>query len=237
MFMNNWFYNPEVQFHMWGITHLLTICVMIILFIGIYKYRKALTSHRRSIRLTVGWLLIGSRLSLDIWYVTTDQWTVQSSLPLELCSISSLLAGVMLLTKSEFLFEVLYFIAIGGAMMAIITPDLYFGFPQYRYLQFFIDHFLLILAPLLMIWLYDYKLTWHSIFKSFLFLNGLAAAVFVVNHFLTANYMFLSEKPTGASLLDLLGPYPYYLAALELISLCLFFLLYIPFLIIQKQRS
>src|SRR5699024_12700717 len=73
MFMNNWFYNPEVQFHMWGITHLLTICVMIILFIGIYKYRKALTSHRRSIRLTVGWLLIGSRLSLDIWYVTTDR--------------------------------------------------------------------------------------------------------------------------------------------------------------------
>src|SRR5699024_6161841 len=127
---------------------------------------------------------------------------------------SALHAVVMLMTKCEFLFEVLYFSAIGGAMMAIITPDLYFGFPQYRYLQFFIDHFLLILAPLLMIWLYDYKLTWHSIFKSFLFLNGLAAAVFVVNHFLTANYMFLSEKPTGASLLDSLGPYPYYLAAL-----------------------
>src|SRR5699024_2642010 len=139
---------------MWGITHLLTICVMIILFIGIYKYRKALTSHRRSIRLTVGWLLIGSRLSLDIWYVTTDQWTVQSSLPLELCGISSLLAGVMLLTKSEFLFDVLYFISICGAIMAIITPDLYLRFPHYRLLQFFIDHFLLILAPLLMIWLY-----------------------------------------------------------------------------------
>jgi len=235
--MNNWFYNPEVQFHMWDMTHLVTISVMLILLISIYKYRKALIPHRRVIRLTVGWLLIASRLSLDIWYVTTDQWSVQSSLPLELCSISSLLAGVMLLTKNKFLFEVLYFIAIGGAMMAIATPDLYFGFPQYRYMQFFIDHFLLIFAPLMMIWLYDYKLTWHSIFKSFLFLNGLAAVVFVMNHFLAANYMFLSEKPAGASLLDLLGPYPYYLVSLELIALCLFFLLYIPLWFIQKQRS
>lgn len=235
--MKNWFYNPDVQFHMWDLTHLMTLGSIAFLYTVIFKFRFRLMSYRRIIRLTAGWLLIGSRLSLDIWYITTDQWTVQSSLPLELCSIASLLAGIMLLMQSKFLFEVLYFIAIGGAAMAILTPDLYFGFPQYRFLQFFIDHFLLILAPLLMIWLYDYKLSWPAIFKSFLFLNGLAAVVFAMNHFLSANYMFLMKKPSGASLLDLIGPYPYYLVSLELIALLLFFLLYIPVWFMQKQRS
>jgi len=226
--MENWFYNPNIQFHMWDSSHLLTIFIIVVLLILIFTLRKRLTPFRRPIRLIIGVLLILSRLSLDLWYITTDQWTAQSSLPLELCSIASLLAGIMLLTKSRFLFEVLYFIAISGAVMAIVTPDLYFGFPQYRYIQFFFDHFLLILAPLLMIWLYHYQLTWRSVFKSLLFLNGLAAVVFIINQLISANYMFLREKPSGASLLDVLGPYPYYLLSLEFIALSLFFLLYLP---------
>lgn len=235
--MTDWFYNPDVQFNMWGTSHLLTIGIIIVAFISIFIFRKQLTPFRRQIRIVAGWLLILSRLSLDTWYIVTEQWTAQSSLPLELCSIASLLAGMMLLTKNKFLFEVLYFIAIGGAIMAILTPDLFFGFPQYRFLQFFSDHFLLILAPLLMIWLYDYQLTWQSVIKSFVFLNGLAAIVFVVNLFLSANYMFLREKPIGASLLDLLGPYPFYLVTLELIALFLFILLYLPFWMNAKRHA
>lgn len=234
--MNNWFYNPAKQFHMWDLTHLLTIAVIILVLITVFSCRKQLTLYRHPIRITMGWLLIVSRLSLDIWYITTDQWMVETSLPLELCSIASLLAGVMLLTKSKLLFEILYFIGISGAIMAIATPDLGYGFPQYRYLQFFMDHILLIIAPLIMIWLYHYKLTWQSIVKSFLFLNGLAASVYLINQLLSANYMFLLEKPGGVSVLDFLGPYPYYLLSLEIIALALFYLLYLLFLITSNNK-
>lgn len=235
--MNNWFYNPNVPFHMWSLSHLLTISTIIVLIVCVFIFRKRLTPFRRPIRISVGLLLIISRLSLDLWYVTTDQWRIGSSLPLELCSIASLLAAIMLLTKNKFLLEVLYFIAIGGAMMAILTPDLYFGFPQYRFFQFFIDHFFLILAPLLMIWFYNYHITLRSVLKSFLFLNAIAAVVFIINQLLSANYMFLREKPQGASLLDLLGPYPYYLLSLELITLILFFLFYLPLLINKTNKD
>lgn len=222
---------------MWSLSHLLTISIIIVLIVLIYCFRNRLMSFRRPIRITVGVLLLLSRLSLDLWYILTDQWVVQSSLLLELCSIASLLAGVMLLTKSRFLFEVLYFIAIGGAVMAIGTPDLFFGFPQYRYIQFFLNHFLLIIAPLLMIWLYHYQITKRSVLKAFLFLNGLAAGIFIVNLLISANYMFLREKPRGASLLDVLGPYPYYLLALEAVAFILFFLLYLPFLNNQNKTK
>lgn len=229
--MKSWFYNRDVQFHMWEFSHLITLIIIGLFLLFVFLFRTKLKSHRRYIRLTVGWLLILSRLSLDTWYVATNEWSVTSSLPLELCSIASLLCGIMLLTKNDFLLEVFYFIGIGGAVMAIVTPDLYFGFPQYRFLQFFIDHTLLIFAPLIMIWLYQYKITLTSLIKAFLSINVIALIVFIINKILSANYMFLSHKPNAASLLDILGPYPYYLLSLEGIVIIVFLILYSPFTI------
>lgn len=233
--MLEWFYNPKEQFQMWNLTHLLTITIIIILYSWIFILRDKLRPFRKQIRLTIGIMIILSRVSLDIWYVTTGTWSLEYALPIELCSIASLAVGVMLLTKNHFLFETFYFIGIAGAIQALLTPDLSFGFPQFRFLQFFIDHFLLILAPLLMIWLYDYTITKRSILKAFMTINGLASIVFIINLFIDANYMFLIHKPVSASLLDLLGPYPYYLLSLEVIALIIFFILYLPF--IRKRKK
>jgi hypothetical integral membrane protein (TIGR02206 family) len=45
-----------------------------------------------------------------------------------------------------------------------------------------------------------------------------------------ANYGFLRAKPPQASLLDLLGPWPWYILALDALAVVLFTLLYLPFL-------
>lgn len=231
--MKQWFYQPEITFQMWQKSHMITIGTLLLLSFALYLGREQLRPYRRVIRLTAGWALLISRFTLDIWYVTTGQWNAQSSLPLELCSIASIASGIMLLTKNKHLFEIFYFIGIGGAVQAILTPDLNFGFPQYRFLQFFFDHMLLILAPLLMIWLYDFTITKRSLLKSWLTLQGIAAVVFVCNLFLDANYMFLRRKPSGGSLLDFLGPYPYYIFSLEIVVMIIFFLLYLP---LAKQK-
>ena len=232
--MFNWFYNPQETFNMWDLTHVLTIMFILFIYIVIFIFRFQLKPYRKQIRLFIGTLLILSRLNLDIWYVLTGTWSVQQALPIELCSIASLAVGIMLLTKNRFLFETFYFIGIAGAIQALITPDLLFGFPQFRFLQFFIDHFLLILGPLIMIWLYAYKITFFSLIKAFLTINLIAAIVFIINLLIDANYMFLIHKPRSTSLLDILGPYPYYLIALEGIVIIVFFILYLPF-ISKKQ--
>lgn len=228
--MLNWFYNPQEIFTMWDFTHILTIILILFIYLAIYIFRFQLQAYRKQIRLFIGTLLILSRLSLDIWYMLTGTWSLNHALPIELCSIASLAVGVMLLTKNHFLFETFYFIGIAGAMQALITPDLLFGFPQFRFLQFFIDHFLLILGPLIMIWLYNYTITKLSFIKAFLTINLIALIVFIINSLIDANYMFLIHKPSSTSLLDLLGPYPYYLLALEGIVVIVFYLLYLPFI-------
>lgn len=227
--MFNWYFNPDITFQMWSTEHVITFFLILFFISCLFLFKEKLYHYRRLIRLTVGWGLIVSRISLDIWYILTDEWTLISSLPLELCSIASLLCGIMLLTKNRFLCEVFYFIAIGGAMQAILTPDLDFGFPQYRFFQFFIDHLLLILAPLIMILFYHVHITIKSLFKSFIVINGIALIIFIINKIIGANYMFLIAKPKGESLLDVLGPYPYYILSLELVTLIIFFILYIPF--------
>src|SRR5699024_10649479 len=187
------------EFQMWDMTHLITIVFALTIILALFVFRKSLYPYRNTIRITVGWLLMISRLSLDFWYISTGQWSLKSSLPFELCSIASIMCGIMLLTKNRSLFEVFYFIALAGAFQAIITPDLNFGFPQFRYIQFFLDHFLLISAPLIMIWLYDFKINHKSLIKSFLALNGIAAVVYCINTMFSANYMFLNHKPNSIS--------------------------------------
>src|SRR5699024_5271843 len=98
-------------------------------------------------------------------------------------------------------------------------------------------HFLLITAPLILIWFYRYQVTWLSVLKAFMTINFIAAIVFICNILFSSNYMFLMHKPTTASLLDVLGPYPFYILSLEVIVILVFTLLYLPFLFIQALQK
>lgn len=50
-----------------------------------------------------------------------------------------------------------------------------------------------------------------------------------MNIVVDGNYMFLQRKPVNGSLLDYLGPYPWYIVTLELVSFLIFFILWILF--------
>jgi hypothetical integral membrane protein (TIGR02206 family) len=80
-----------------------------------------------------------------------------------------------------------------------------------------------------MTWIEKMKPTLRSIGLTMLFLNGLAIVVGLTDYVLGANYIFLLHKPSTASVLDILGNYPYYLLSEEGLALVIFGLLYLPF--------
>ena len=180
--------------------------------------------------------LIMAELSLNYWYYHTSVWDIKYTLPLQLCSISLYLCCYMIITKQKFVFEVVYFLGIGGATQALLTPELFYDFPHFRFMQFFIAHIAIIISILYMIWVEKYRIYFSSIWKAYVSLQVIALLVFFLNRWSGGNYMFLANKPLNPSLIDFLGPYPWYILSLEVVVLLIFFILYLPFGIKAKKH-
>ncbi|WP_243298424.1 YwaF family protein [Bacillus litorisediminis] len=221
--------SPYSSFKLFSVSHLVIIVFTIMLIAGFYKWKKPLQPYRDLIRWGLLFALIGSEIYFNVWNIVIGEWSLLYTLPFQLCSICIYLCTFMLLTKNYRLFEIVYFLGLAGATQAILTPELFYDFPHSRYFQFFIAHIAIILSPLYMTWIEGYRIRFNSVIRAFLTLNVIAAAVFLINVRLGANYMFLMRKPNNTSLLDFLGPYPRYLIALEFIAFFLFLLLYFPF--------
>jgi len=58
-----------------------------------------------------------------------------------------------------------------------------------------------------------------------------------MNRLLGANYLYMMKKPEHASLLDVLGPHPWYLVWIEGIMILSFLVLYLPFWVHKKIKG
>lgn len=222
----------DQDFLMFSTPHLIALSIVVLCCLLLYVSRFVLRTHsglKLSIRLLLALLLIACEGGLHVWYVSQDIWSRSSSLPLELCGITLLLSVIMLLTRSRLLYSFLYFAGIGGAFIALLTPNLVYPFPHFRFLLFFIAHGSIILASLYMTWIEGYRPTWRSLFFTMLCLNIVAACVYAADRLLDSNYMFLAHKPSTFSVLDYFGPYPYYLLVEEAFAFVIFLLMFLIF--------
>ena len=149
-------------------------------------------------------------------------------LPLELCDASLWLVIVVLLTLRPAAFDVEYYWALVGASASLLTPSMA-GPSAFLATQFFADHGLIVVAALYLVWSGKARPRPGSVGRSMLTLNLYAAAVGLFDFVFKTNYMYLRVKPAAQTLLDILGPWPWYLASCEVLALILFLLLYLPF--------
>ena len=155
-------------------------------------------------------------------------------LPLELCDASLVLVILSLFTLNKTVFDLAYFLTLGGATMALITPNLWERFPSFGTVQFFVAHGLIVAGVLFLVWSGLARPRPGSIGRVMLGLNIFAVLVGAFDASFKTNYMYLRAKPGNASLLDFLGPWPWYIVCGELIALGIFALLYLPF---RKQAG
>lgn len=226
-------------FSLFSFTHWSTLFVMFLIIVSIYIFRKTLRNAGINLtaRLVLAVMMVGSEISLHIWLWNINEWTIQYSLPFHLSSISILLSAVLAVTKSYSLFEFTYFAGVGSALQAMLTPDISaYTFPHFRYVHFFISHGGIVVVNLFIVFVEKYRPTLKSLWKAFLYLNIYTVFIFLLNYFIKGNYMYISEKPVNPSLLDYLGPWPYYILPLELITLLTFLILYFPFWLFNRRN-
>ena len=152
-------------------------------------------------------------------------WYVRDMLPLQLCDVAAMLAVWGLLTLDRRAIEPLYFFALSGTLPALLTPELDVTFPQLRFVVYFVEHGLTVVAPLLLVaglGCHPGPGAWR---RAVLQVNALAAVAALANLALGTNFLYLSRKPVGPTPFDLFGPWPNYLLVLEVLVLVVFRLL------------
>jgi len=157
--------------------------------------------------------------------------SVRENLPFHLCGIGVFLAAALLFFRTRWLFDIMYFWGIIGASQSILTPDLTMGGHDFLFLTYFLSHWMIIIAVLYCIIIWDFRPTWRSLWRAFIALNLYTLLVAPINLLLGTNYLYICHKPDSATLLDVLGPWPWYILVLEGVGLVFFIVVYSPYLI------
>jgi hypothetical integral membrane protein (TIGR02206 family) len=168
---------------------------------------------------------IGWFLALLLHYRVGWKWM----LPLQLSDAAILLTVLMLVLRSQRLFDVVFYWGLTAVPLAMLMPDLLEPFPDPYTIVFFVVHGLVVVILLYLVWSGEFKPSPHSARNSFLTLNLFMLAVLGVNFALGTNYMYLMRKPEQPSLLDYFGPWPVYILTGELVAIGLFWLVWIAF--------
>jgi hypothetical integral membrane protein (TIGR02206 family) len=147
------------------------------------------------------------------------------SLPLELCNLVLIACVISLFKPNQFISEIAYFWGLGGVLQATLTPDLGKGFPSWDCVLFFWGHGVTLMAIIFLAFSREFKLRKGSILHMMIALNIYALVVGAVDKIMGWNYGYLCRKPVMPSLLDLLGPWPWYLLSLEGIAFLMFLVL------------
>ena len=145
---------------------------------------------------------------------------------------------VAMLSGRQRWFEVAYFWGIGGTVQAVLTPNLHFGFPDFRFFSFFISHCGIIIGVVFLMLTRRYRPEPMSIVRVFLWSELYFVVTIIADELTGYNYGFLLHKPEAFSILNFLSDSrPLYLLQMHGVALLFFLALYAPFAIVDLARK
>ena len=218
-------------FRQFSASHLTALLLITVLNLAVILFGSWIRQHPGAafVPKVLGIMLLVLELSAQFWYLWSGTVDVRYTLPLHLCDLSLILSALMLLTGSDRLYGTAYFMGLAGSTQALLTPNLVYPFPHFLYFQFFLSHGLVVAACLWATFVGGKRPTFRQVWIAFGATNLYALVIFPVNLLLGSDYLFINGKPSTPSLLDFLGPWPWYILSLEALCLGIFLLLWLPF--------
>jgi len=217
---------------------IMAITAILCVVLPIYARRKL---DRRSQEMILRWmsiLIFSAITSAFIFRVSTGIFDWQKHIPLNLCNfLAVMLPFFFWKYRPRHLVEVCYFIITVGTLQGVITPNLSNSFPNLLYFTYWIVHsgLLLFIIYLVSVWrIYPRRI---SVVYSMLWITGYCVLMMIFNYTSGVNYMYLIEKPPHGSILDLLGPWPWYVFIALGVALVLSFISWLPFVKLSKEPT
>ena len=182
-------------------------------------------------------LLVGHNIATLILLHRDGVLTIQTALPMYLCDWAEYMAIVTLIYPNQWTYELCYFWVLGGTLQALLTPDLSYGFPDPRFINFFTLHGAVIASVIFMTLGMGMRPVPMSIVRALGWSTFYVAVAMVVNSILGTNFGYLRMKPAHPSLMDYMAPWPLYILQLALLGVVFSLLYYSPFFVLDKLRS
>ncbi len=156
-------------------------------------------------------------------------WSAAYDLPLQLCDVAGFIVPAALWWRRPLLVELAYFWGLGGTVQALLTPDLKEHFPTYPYWQFYVAHGGVVVAALFLVIGLHLRPRPGAVPRIFLITLAFTALVALTDVVTGGNYMFLRQPPSSGSLLNFMGPWPWYIATGTVLALVFLVILDAPF--------
>lgn len=226
-------------FHPFTPEHYLTVAlgftvVAIILLTG----RKGGWPRDFTRRLLVVLTLSSYPLSLAAWATLSAPKALDNYLPFHLCDIATFTSAAALLTGRRLACALTYYWGLAATLQALLTPAITVGFPNLPFVMFFIQHFAIVATALYLPLVQGWRPSspwWRTPWQVYRWSVAYLLFALAINSLLKTNFAFALHPPENPSLIDHLGPWPYYLASMLAIALLLFSLLTLPFVKILGQ--
>jgi hypothetical integral membrane protein (TIGR02206 family) len=182
-------------------------------------------------------VIIANEAAWWVWLGTQGIWSASYALPFQLCDVAAVVSAAALWFRQPLLVELTYFWGLAGTANGLITPDVSDHFPSFNFMQYFIAHGAIVAAALFLVIGLKIAPRPGAVVRVFGLTFGLLVLDAGSNLLTGGNYMYLRYTPGAHSLLDVLGPWPWYIVGAAALALVLFTILDLPFTISRRQRK
>jgi len=230
LFVKDW---KGAPFQLFGPPHVIALAIILAINLWlIFGWKNPSPQAKRIFRYTLAIVLVVVESLWHWWNWSIGDWSIQYMLPLHVCSVMVWLSAFMLVTENFFLYDFIYFMGIGAATQALLTPDAgIYGFPHFRFFQVILSHGAIVTTAVYLTTKEGFRPTFKSLLKVAVGMNIYMVFILIVNALLGSNYMFIAHKPETPTLIDAMPPWPWYILVLEAMGLAICLILYIPFAI------
>lgn len=146
-----------------------------------------------------------------------DSWCLDSDLLIHMCGLMVFILPYAIYTKKRWAIELCYYWGVGGSLVAILTPSLDYGLPDYRAILFFVCHILIFVGSIGLLAQVRYRPSRRGLIMVLVASAFTAFGAGIVSWLINvnvvgarANYWFLLHPPKGDTLAGLMPKWPWY---------------------------
>jgi hypothetical integral membrane protein (TIGR02206 family) len=194
----------------YGVTHLVPVGIFLVGLVAVVALGRGHRAVPGPTRFSRAWAVVIPAVTVPFQMIDlVANFDIDVTLPLHLCDLAWVAAACALWTHHPYPVALTYLWGLVLTVQAIVTPSLNEDFAHPRYLAFWALHVLIVWAAVYLVFGLGLVVRWRDYGAAVATTLAWMAATYLFNLAADTNYGYLMRKPDG-SILDLLGPWPWY---------------------------